>query len=62
MRQSRVEIEHYSIVYFDRMVAFEAPFRCTPVKGGAPTRLVDANYEPRPTEFSDTAFKAQRYD
>lgn len=62
MRQSRVEIEHYSIVYFDRMVAFEAPFRWTSVKGGVLHASLMLTYEPRPTEFSDMAFKAQRYD
>ena len=27
MWQSRVEIEGYSVAYFDRIVAFEAPYR-----------------------------------
>ena len=33
MWQSRVEIEHYSIAYFDQITAFEALYRST--KGGA---------------------------
>ena len=35
MWQSRVEIEGYSFTYFDRIAAFEALYRWTPVKGGA---------------------------
>ena len=42
MWQSRVEIEGYSVVYFDCNAAFEVPNRCTSVKGGAHTRFVDA--------------------
>ena len=42
MWQSRVEIEDYSVAYFDRITVFEAPYRWTSVKGGAHTRFVDA--------------------
>ena len=42
MWQSRVEIEGYSVAYFDRIVAFEAPYRSTFVKGGAHMRFVDS--------------------
>ena len=41
MWQSRVEIEHYSIAYFDRIAAFEALQRRTSVKGGAHTHRVN---------------------
>ena len=37
----RVEIEGYSIAYFDRIAAFEAPYRWTSVKGRAHMRFVD---------------------
>ena len=42
MWQSRVEVEGYSVAYFDRIAAFKAPYRWTCVKGGAHTRFVDA--------------------
>ena len=42
MWQSHVEIEGYSVAYFDRIVVFEAPYRWTSAKGGAHTRFVDA--------------------
>ena len=42
MWQSRVEIEGYSVAYFDRIVAFEAPYRRTSVKGGAHMHFVDS--------------------
>ena len=41
MWQSRVEIEHYSIAYVDRIAAFEALLRRTSVKGGVHTRSVN---------------------
>ena len=41
MWQSRVEIEHYSAAYFDRVTAFKALQRSTSVKGGAHTHYVD---------------------
>ena len=41
MWQSRVEIEHYSVAYFDRIAAFEALLRRTSVKGGAHTCCVN---------------------
>ena len=34
MWQSRVEIEDYSVVYFDHITVFEVPYR---IKGGAHT-------------------------
>ena len=42
MWQSRVEIKGYSVVYFDRIAVFEAPYRWTSVNGGAHTCFVDA--------------------
>ena len=42
MWQSRVEIEGYSVAYFDRIATFEAPYRWTSVKGGAHMRYVDS--------------------
>ena len=42
MWQSRVEIEGYSVAYFDSIVAFEVPYRWTSVKGGAHMRFVDS--------------------
>ena len=41
MWQSRVEIEGYSVAYFDRIAAFEVPYRWTSVKGGAHMHFVD---------------------
>ena len=35
MWQSRVEIEHYSVAYFDRITAFEVLKCRTFIKGGA---------------------------
>ena len=40
MWQSRLEIEGYSVAYFDHVAVFEAPYRWTSVKGGADTRFV----------------------
>ena len=40
MWQSCVEIEGYSVVYFDRITAFEALYRWTSVKGGAHMHFV----------------------
>ena len=42
MQQSRVEIKGYSVAYFDRIAAFEAPYRWTSVKGGAHMRFIDS--------------------
>ena len=42
MWQSHVEIGGYSIVYFDRIAAFEVPYCWTSVKGGAHMRFVDS--------------------
>ena len=41
MWQSHVEIEGYSIAYFDRIAAFEALYHWTSVKGGAHMRFLD---------------------
>ena len=41
MWQSRVEIEGYSIVYFDCIATFEALHRWTSVKGEAHMRFVE---------------------
>ena len=42
MWQSRVEIEGYSIAYFESIVAFEAPYCWPSVKGGAHMLFVDS--------------------
>ena len=42
MCQSHVEIEGYSVAYFDRIAAFEVPYRWTFVKGGAHVHFVDS--------------------
>ena len=44
--QSWVEIEHYSIAYFDHITAFKALQHGTSVKGGAHTRWVTHKYLP----------------
>ena len=41
MWKSRVEIEGYSVPYFDHIATFEALYRWTSVKGGAHMRFVD---------------------
>ena len=41
--QSRVENEHYSVAYFDRIRVFKAPYLRTSVKGGAHMRYVVAS-------------------
>ena len=41
MWQSRVEIEHYSVAYFDRIAAFAALQCRTSVNGMAHTRCVN---------------------
>ena len=41
MWQSRVEIEHYSVAYFDRIAVFKALLCRTSVKGGADTCCVN---------------------
>ena len=66
MWQSQVEIEHYSIAYFDRATAFKALQHRTSVKGRAHTHYVDLSgihayiccmYELHPKwEFCPTAF------
>ena len=43
MWQSRVEIEGYSVAYFDHIAAFEVPYRWTFVKGGAHMHFVDSS-------------------
>ena len=42
MWQSHVEIEGYSVAYFDLIVVFEALYCWTSVKGGAHMCFVDA--------------------
>ena len=42
MWQSRLEIEGYSVAYFDRIAAFEALYCWTSVKGGTHMRFVDS--------------------
>ena len=46
MWQSCVEIEGYSIAYFDHIAAFEAPYRWTSVKDGAHMHFVEAHMSP----------------
>ena len=41
MWQSQVEIEHYFVVYFDRITAFEVLYRRTSIKGGADMHCVN---------------------
>ena len=43
MWQSQIEIEHYSVVYFDRITVFEALEHTTSVKGGAQMRSTAAS-------------------
>ena len=42
MWQSRVEIKGYSVMYFDRIAVFEAPYHWTSVKDGAHMCFMDA--------------------
>ena len=42
MWQSHVEIEGYSVVYFNCIAAFEVPYRWTSVKGGPHMCFVDS--------------------
>ena len=42
MWQSHVEIEGYSIAYFDHIAAFEVPYYWTSGKGGAHMHFVDS--------------------
>ena len=42
MWQSHVEIEGYSVVYFNRIAMFEALYHWTSIKGGAHMCFVDA--------------------
>ena len=41
MWQSRVEIEDYSVAYFDHIAAFKAPYRWNFSKGGAHMRFMN---------------------
>ena len=43
MWQSNLEIEGYSVTYFDCIAAFEALYHWTSVKGGAHMRIVDSS-------------------
>ena len=40
--QSRVEIEGYSVAYFDHFTTFEVPYHWTSIKGGAHMSFVDS--------------------
>ena len=60
MWQSRVEIEGYSVTYFDRIVAFEAPYRWTSAKGGAHMRSVDS-YASTKRVWAPPLAEVQRY-
>ena len=42
MWQSHVEIKGYSVAYFERITAFEAPYHGTSGKDGAHMRFVDS--------------------
>ena len=46
MWQSRVEIEGYSIAYFDHIAVFEVPYHCISIMDVAHTCFVDARVEP----------------
>ena len=61
--QSRVEIEGYSAAYFDRIVAFEALYRWTSVKGRAHTRFVDVwiSHESTKRIWAPPLTEVQRY-
>ena len=61
--QSRVGIEGYSVAYFDRITAFEAPYRWTSIKGGAHTHFVDAWISNESTKciWAPPLTEAQRY-
>ena len=61
--QSRVEIEGYSVAYFDRIVAFEAPYCWTSIKGGTHMRFVDSWDIHTSTKRNDVSplTEAQRY-
>ena len=63
MWQSRVEIEGYSVAYFDRIVAFEAPYRWASVKGGAHTHFVDVwiSHESTKRIWAPPLTEAQQY-
>ena len=41
MWQSQVEIQHYSVVYFNCITAFEVLYHRTSIKGGADMRCVN---------------------
>ena len=41
LHQSHVEIEHYFVVYFDRIAAFKTLKRKTSVKGGTHMHYID---------------------
>ena len=43
MWQSQVEIEHYSVAYFDYIITFEALQCITSIKGGAHTCCVNVS-------------------
>ena len=65
MWQSHVEIEGYSIAYFDRIAAFEVPYRWTFVKDRAYMRFVDSRYsciyEARMNPALNTSSAIQRF-
>ena len=43
MRQSRIEIDYYSIVYFECITKFDTLYRWASAKGGAYTCFIDAS-------------------
>ena len=63
MWQSRVEIEGYSVAYFDHIAVFEAPYHWTSAKGGAHTRFVDAWISNEPTKciWAPPLMEVQQY-
>ena len=64
--RSHVEIEGYSVAYFDHIAVFEAPYLWTSVKGGARTCFIDAWISNKSTKciwappFSNMALWRQR--
>ena len=63
MWQYCVEIEGYSVVYFDRIAMFEAPYRWTSVKDGGHMCFVDAWISNKSTKciWAPPLTEVQRY-
>ena len=59
-----VEIEDYSVVYFNRIAVFEALYRWTFVKGGAHMCFIDARISNESTKhvWAPPLTEVQQYD